>query len=275
MEDRSDELATMLRAADGAAQLLRDQFARPEHVRVDEKAAGDFVSSADLRSQEIIRGVLSGAYPTYLQLLEEGHGDRDAPSGAPRFIVDPLDGTTNFLHGIPHFAVSIALEKDGELAAGVVHDVAKGEIFSCEKGKGAWLGTRRLHGSPARALSRSVVGTGIPHRGRPNHEPYVAALAAIMSGVAGVRRMGSAALDLAYVAAGRFDAFFELGLAPWDVAAGTLLVREAGGIVTGVDGRPVGIDSGEMLAASSEPLHRTIVGCLTPLHGVQDVRRIG
>src|SRR5262245_35296972 len=127
MEDRADQLATLLRAADGAAQLLRDQFAHPEHVRVDEKAAGDFVSSADLRSQEIIRGVLSGAYPTYLQLLEEGHGDRDAPSGAPCFIVDPLDGTTNFLHGIPHFAVSIALERDGELAAGVVHDVVKGE----------------------------------------------------------------------------------------------------------------------------------------------------
>jgi myo-inositol-1(or 4)-monophosphatase len=275
MTGRSDELAAMLRAADGAAQLLREQFTRPEHVRVDEKAAGDFVSSADLRSQEIIHGVLSGAYPTYLQLLEEGRGDRDAPSGAPRFIVDPLDGTTNFLHGIPHFAVSIALEKDGELAAGVVHDVVKGETFSCEKGKGAWLGTRRLHGSPARALSRSVVGTGIPHHGRPNHAPYLAALAATMSGVAGVRRMGSAALDLAYVAAGRFDAFFELGLAAWDVAAGTLLVREAGGIVTGFDGRPVGIDSGEILAASCEPLHRTIVGCLAPLHGVRDVRSIG
>src|SRR5262245_53277882 len=172
MKGRSDELAAMLRAADAAAQLLRDQFTRPEQVRVDEKAAGDFVSSADLRSQEIIRGVLSGAFPTYLQLLEEGHGDRDAPSGAPRFIVDPLDGTTNFLHGIPHFAVSIALEKEGELAAGVVHDVVKGEIFSCEKGKGAWLGTRPLHGSPARALSRSVVGTGIPHHGSPNHGPY-------------------------------------------------------------------------------------------------------
>src|SRR5262249_50223517 len=149
------------------------------------------------------------------------------------------------------------------------------EIFSCEKGKGAWLGTRQLHGSPARALSRRGVGTGTPHPGRPHPAPYLAALAAIMSGVAGVRRLGSAALDLAYVAAGRFDAFFELGLAPWDVAAGTLLVREAGGIVTGVDGRPVGIDSGEILAASCEPLHRTIVGCLTQLHGVQDVRRIG
>jgi len=264
----SDELAVMLRAADGAAQLLRDQFARPERLRVDEKSASDFVSSADLRSQEIIRGALSGAYPAYAQLLEEGTSDGPAaPPGAPRFIVDPLDGTTNFLHGIPHFAVSIALEKDGELAAGVVHDVAKGEIFACEKGKGAWLGTRQIHGSPERQLSRSVVGTGIPHHGKPHHRPYVAALAAIMPAVAGVRRMGSAALDLAYVAAGRFEAFFELGLAPWDVAAGMLLVREAGGIVTGVDGRPTGIDSGDILASSSGSLHRNMVDWLAPLHG--------
>jgi myo-inositol-1(or 4)-monophosphatase len=265
----SDELAVMLRAADGAAQLLRDQFARPERLRVDEKSASDFVSSADLRSQEIIRRALSGAYPAYAQLLEEGTSDGPAaPPGGPRFIVDPLDGTTNFLHGIPHFAVSIALEKDGEVAAGVVHDVAKGEIFACEKGQGAWLGTRRIRGSPERQLSRSVVGTGIPHHGKPHHRRYVTALAAIMPAVAGVRRMGSAALDLAYVAAGRFEAFFELGLAPWDVAAGTLLVREAGGIVTGVDGRPTGIDSGDILASSSTSLHRNMVDWLAPLHGV-------
>jgi myo-inositol-1(or 4)-monophosphatase len=265
----SDELAVMLRAADGAAQLLRDQFARPERLRVDEKAASDFVSSADLRSQEVIRGVLSDAYPAYSQLLEEGlPGDHEAAAGAPRFIVDPLDGTTNFLHGIPHFAVSIALEKDGDLTAGVVHDVVKGEIFSCERGKGAWLGMRQIHGSPERELPRSVVGTGIPHHGRPYHRPYLAALAAIMPCVAGVRRMGSAALDLAYVAAGRFEAFFELGLAPWDVAAGTLLVREAGGIVTGVDGRPAGVDSGDILASSFKSLHRNMVDWLVPLHGV-------
>jgi myo-inositol-1(or 4)-monophosphatase len=270
MIGRSDELDVMIHAAQRAARLLRDQFARPEPLRVDQKAASDFVSSADLRSQEIIHRVLSDAYPVYTQLLEEGPPTGlGAPAGAPRFIVDPLDGTTNFLHGIPHFAVSIALEKDGELVAGVVHDVGKGEVFSGEKGKGAWLGPRRIRASPERELLRSVVGTGIPHHGKPHHRPYLGALAAIMPAVAGVRRMGSAALDLAYVAAGRFEAFYELGLAPWDVAAGALLVREAGGIVTGVDGRPAGIDSGDILASSFESLHRNMVDWLAPLHGVR------
>ena len=253
-----------------AAQLLRDQFARPERLRVDEKSASDFVSSADLRSQEIIRRALSGAYPAYAQLLEEGTSDGPAgPPGAPRFIVDPLDGTTNFLHGIPHFAVSIALEKDGEVAAGVVHDVAKGENFACEKGQGAWLGTRQIRSSPERQLSRSVVGTGNPHHGKPHHRPYVTALAAIMPAVAGVRRMGSlppstsptwrpAATTPSSSSASR------RGTSP----PASLLVREAGGIVTRVDGRPTGIDSGDILASSSPSLHRNMVDWLAPLHGV-------
>lgn len=165
-----------------------------------------------------------------------------------RLIVDPLDGTTNFLHGIPHFAVSIALERDGQVVAAVVLDVAKQELYRAELGAGAWLGDKPLRVSQETAFERSLVGTGIPHHGNSVHDAYLEALASVMRDVAGVRRMGAAALDLAYVAAGRFEAFFELGLAPWDLAGGILLVREAGGVVSKTSGEPVRLDDGDVLA---------------------------
>jgi len=255
----------MIRAARLAGESLRSDLARPELVEVREKSPSDFVSSADLRSQAIIRASLTEAYPTHGLLLEEGDGRGTA--NAPRFVVDPLDGTTNFLHGIPHFAVSIALEANAEIVAGVVLDVMKGELFYAEKGQGAWLGEQRLSVSRERDLSRSIIGTGIPHHGRGDHPRYLAALAEVMRDVAGIRRIGAAALDLAYVAAGRFEAFFEIGLAPWDVAAGALLVREAGGIVSQTGGASVHL-SGDVLASSSAELHAAMLARLAPLQAV-------
>jgi myo-inositol-1(or 4)-monophosphatase len=265
----------MIQAARAAAASLVADFKDPARLRIEEKAPSDFVSSADLRSQEILRASLSASYPGHALLMEEG--DHGPASIAPRrLIVDPLDGTTNFLHGLPHFAVTIALEVDGEIIEGLVLDPAKDELFWAAKGEGAWLdpegpGRRRLHVSREHDLSRSVVGTGIPHHARGDHPPYLEALGHVMHEVGGIRRYGAAALDLSYVAAGRFDAFFELGLAPWDVAAGILLVREAKGTVTRCDGSALrgSLDSGDVLATSGEPLHATMTRMLAPLgrHG--------
>jgi myo-inositol-1(or 4)-monophosphatase len=263
MSLRSDVLDAMITAAQSAGEGLRAAYARPSTVRVREKGASDFVSSADLNAQEMVRSVLARSYPQHGFLFEE-EPDHAGSSG-PRFIVDPLDGTTNFLHQIPHFAVSIALEVDGEIVSGTVVDPMKGEIFWAERGRGAWLGERRLRVSGEATLARSVVSTGIPHHGGRDHASYLRALSRIMGDVAGIRRMGAAALDLAYVAAGRVEAFFERGLAPWDVAAGTLLVSEAGGLVTQTDGTTAYL-SGDVLAASNSELHAILVKKLEPLH---------
>jgi myo-inositol-1(or 4)-monophosphatase len=262
VEKRSVELETMIAAAESAGAGLRQDFERLDLVLVREKAASDFVSSADLRSQATLRETLSAAFPSYGFLLEEGD-DRDGKDA--RFIADPLDGTTNFLHGIPHYAIAIAFELKGEVVAGVVLDVPKGELFWAEKGRGAWLGERRLVASRETDLARAIVATGVPHRGRGDHPRYLGALGNVMRDVAGIRRMGAAALDLAYVAAGRCEAFFEQGLSPWDVAAGGLLVREAGGIMTQTDGAIVSL-SGDVLASGSDSVHAAMLAALAPLH---------
>jgi myo-inositol-1(or 4)-monophosphatase len=261
----SEALEAMIRAAQHAGESLRAAALRPDLIEVRDKGASDFVSTADLAAQAIIREELGTAFPDHGLLLEEGD-DRAATSGR-RFIVDPLDGTTNFLHGIPHFAVSIALEDSGEIVAGAVLDVMKGELFAAEKGRGAWLGDRRLSVSRETDLRKTIVATGIPHRGRGDHEGFLEALRAIMRDVAGVRRFGAAALDLAYVAAGRCETFFEIGLAPWDVAAGALLVREAGGIVTQTGGKTVHL-SPDLLASSCEEIHAAMMQRLRPLQAV-------
>jgi myo-inositol-1(or 4)-monophosphatase len=245
----------MVRAAELAAKSLMRDFAQYSSLAISEKGPGDFVSGADLAAQEILFAELSAAFPHHGFLLEE-EADAGRAMREARFIVDPLDGTTNFLHGIPHFAVSVALEVRGEIVAGVVMNPVMCEVFSVEKNEGSWLGERRLEISTAREVARAVVGTGIPHLRRPGHEPFLRALAQVMPQVAGIRRLGSAALDLAYVAASRLDVFWEIGLSPWDIAAGQLLVKEAGGIVTMCNGEPWSLDSPDILAAGGEPLHR-------------------
>jgi myo-inositol-1(or 4)-monophosphatase len=182
-------------------------------------------------------------------LFEEG-GESAGSDPHHRWIVDPLDGTTNFLHGIPHFAISIALERDGEIVAGVVYEPTRDEMFWAEKGIGAYLNDRRLRVSARRQLGEALIGTGIPFVGRGDHPAYLATLAAVMGATSGVRRLGAAALDLAYVAAGRYDGFWEFGLFPWDLAAGLLLVREAGGFVSDLAGGQTMMQSGNVLAAN-------------------------
>jgi myo-inositol-1(or 4)-monophosphatase len=268
MTARSPTLETMIRAAREAAVGLLEDFADRGRLEVREKGPSDFVTSADLRSQEVLRRVLSNAHPDHALLLEEQKDTADSAGQRARFIVDPLDGTTNFLRGLPHFAVAIAHEVDGEVVEGVVLDVPKGELFWAARGGGAWLGEQRLAVAPGKELRGAVIATGIPHRGRGPHEAYLAALRNVIAEVAGVRRFGSAALDLSYVAAGRFDAFFEIGLAPWDVAAGALFVREAGGKVTRSDGSAMALGARDTLATAGEPLHAQTMQALSALHGV-------
>ncbi|MDP9148393.1 MAG: inositol monophosphatase [Myxococcota bacterium] len=249
MNDPSAELQTMIEAARAAGAALMRRFGALSEVEVALKGPADFVSAADLESQRIIEAVLAGAYPSHGFLSEESaprSGD-----GAARFIVDPLDGTTNFLHGLPHFAIAIALERAGDVVAGVVHDPAKGELFVAERGRGAWLDGRRLRVSEESELSGALVATGIPHSNAwRRHARYLDILAGAMREAAGIRRYAAAALDLAYVAAGRFAVFFEFGLAPWDLAAGALLVREAGGRVSEPGGGERFLASGNVLATN-------------------------
>ena len=246
---RSAILNVMANAALKAARGLIRDFGEIEQLQVSVKGPGEFVSTADLRAERILRAELTRARPGYALLFEES-GAAAGPDQRHRWIVDPLDGTTNFLHGIPHFSISIALERDGEIVAGVVYEPTRDEMYAAEKGFGAYVNDRRLRVSARRQLGEAVIGTGMPFGPRAEEPGYVDTLAAIISATSGVRRMGSAALDLAYVAAGRYDGFWEFGLAPWDIAAGILLVREAGGYVSDMAGGHEMMTTGDVLAAN-------------------------
>ncbi len=226
----SANLNVMMKAARKAARSLVKDFREVENLQVSSKGAGDFVSRADIAAEKIIRDELMGTRPNYGWMAEESE-PVDGKDPTRRWIVDPLDGTTNYLHGLPHWAVSIALEFKGEVVAGVIYDPAKDEMFFAEKGQGAWLNNQRLRVSGRSRMIECIFATGIPFGGRRELPEMLQQLARLMPATAGVRRWGAAALDLAYVAAGRFDGFWELGLKPWDSAAGLLLVREAGGFV--------------------------------------------
>jgi myo-inositol-1(or 4)-monophosphatase len=240
----------MANAALKAARGLIRDFGEVEQLQVSVKGPGEFVSTADLRAERTLKTELSRARPGYSLLFEEGSAS-EGSDPHHRWIVDPLDGTTNFLHGIPHFAISIGLERDGEIVAGLVYEPTRNEMFWAEKGTGAYLNDRRLRVSARRQLGEAVVGTGMPYLGRGEPAVYGATLARVMAATSGVRRFGAAALDLAYVAAGRFDGFWEFGLFPWDIAAGLLLVREAGGFVSDLAGGQTMLTSGDVLAANS------------------------
>jgi myo-inositol-1(or 4)-monophosphatase len=257
---RSPNINVMANAALKAARGLLRDFGEVEQLQVSVKGPGEFVSTADLRAERTLKAELGRARPGYGQLFEES-GAAEGSDPHHRWIVDPLDGTTNFLHGIPHFAISIALERDGEVVAGVVYEPTRDEMFWAEKGAGAYLNDRRLRVSGRRRMDEALIATGIPFRGRGDHPTYLATLARVMAATSGVRRLGAAALDLAYVAAGRFDGYWEFGLFPWDIAAGLLLVREAGGFVSDLAGGQTMLTSGDILAASAA-LHLPLAGLL-------------
>jgi len=260
---RSPHLNVMCNAAFKAARGLTRDFGEVEHLQVSRKGPGDFVSMADKKAEALIFSELKKARPTYGFKMEEGG---DVP-GEEDYIwhIDPLDGTTNFLHGIPHFAISIGLQKGDELIAGVIYDPIKDELFYAEKGSGAFLNDRRLRVSARGQLADSLLATGVPFalHDPETHRTFLKTLTQVMPLVAGVRRMGAASLDLAYVAAGRFEGYWETHIQPWDIAAGVVLVREAGGYVCDLKGGEDLFESKTILA-TNQALQQPLKDLLFP-----------
>lgn len=259
MAARSPLMNVMFKAADKAAKSLVRDFGEVENLQVSRKGPADFVSTADLNAQKVIREELSKARPDFGFLMEESDGYPDTSGKTERWIVDPLDGTSNFLHGLGHWAISIAAERAGEIIAGLVFDPIKNESFWAEKGMGAYTHRRRLRVSGRKDLADCLIGTGAPFKGVMHERPnFVRELSAVMPQVAGIRRFGAAALDLAYVAAGRFDGFWEAGLKPWDCAAGLLLVKEAGGFIAPITPKQDPMLSGALIASNIE-IHEELI----------------
>jgi myo-inositol-1(or 4)-monophosphatase len=242
----------MIKAARLAGRSLVKDFREVENLQVSMKGAGDFVSKADIAAEKILKEELLGARPTYGWLAEE-EGEIDGQDPTRRWIIDPLDGTTNFLHGLPHWAISIGLEHKGEVVAGVVFDAAKDEMFYAEKGAGAWMNDTRLRVSGRSRMIESIFATGLPFAGSSDLPETLQDLARLLPVCAGVRRWGAAALDMAYVAAGRYDGFWERRLSPWDLAAGVVIVREAGGFVQPLKAGGNILEDGEVICAN-EPI---------------------
>jgi myo-inositol-1(or 4)-monophosphatase len=260
MPPQSALLNVMTAAARKAGRGLTRDFGEVERLQVSLKGPANFVSAADRKAEEVLRAELNKARPGYGFLGEES-GKHEGADKTHTWIVDPLDGTTNFLHGIPQFAVSIGLEREGVMVAGVVYNPITDEMFTAERGKGAFLNDRRLRVAARQRLVEAVVACALPHHGRGDLAQFRREFAAIQDKVAGLRRFGAAALDLAYVAAGRFDAYWERNLSPWDMAAGLLLVREAGGFVTDLLGNDAMFATGDIIAGN-ETMHREVLGLL-------------
>ena len=269
MVAHAGRLTIMERAARKAGPRLRRDFGEVQQLQVSRKGPADFVSQADERSEQTLYEELKRARPDWGFLGEEG-GAREGDPNKPRWIVDPLDGTSNFLHGVPHFSISIAVEEPkpngkSEITQALVYQPFTDESFWAEKGRGAWLHDRRLRVSARRDLSEALIATGTPYAGHGDFDQWSKIFNAIGPNVAGVRRFGSAALDLAWVAAGRFDGFWESHLSPWDVAAGLLLVKEAGGFVTDFRGGDQPMERREFLAGNDvlhSKLHKLLAGAL-------------
>jgi myo-inositol-1(or 4)-monophosphatase len=257
---RSALLNVMIKAAHKAGRTLKRDFGEVEHLQVSLKGPANFVSAADRRAEEILCEELAAARPGYGFLGEEG-GHREGTDRTHTWIVDPLDGTSNFLHGIPHFAISIGLEREGTITAGIVYNPISEELFVAERGKGAFLNNQRLRVAARRRLADSVVACGLPHLGRGDLALGLREISAIQDKVAGLRRFGAASLDLAWVAAGRFDAFWERNLSPWDIAAGLILVREAGGFITDLEHSDTPWKTGDVVAGN-ETMHAELVRLL-------------
>lgn len=257
---RSALLNVMVQAAMKAGRSLARDFGEVQNLQVSLKGPGDYVSQADQRAEKIIYTELSRARPDYGFLMEES-GEIESKDGQHRWLVDPLDGTTNFLHGIPIFAVSIALERQGQIVAGVIFNPAMDELYTAERGGGAFLNDRRLRVAARTKLVDSVIGTGIPHLGRGKHGHYLVELRNVMAETAGIRRMGAVALDLAYVAAGRLDGFWEDDMNPWDLAAGMLMIRESGGFVSDKSGGQKVFET-KGIVAGNEAIHSALLKTL-------------
>ncbi len=258
-------ITVMERACRKAAPRLRRDFGEVSQLQVSKKGPADFVSQADKAAERTLLEELQRARPGWGFLLEEGGEIAGEEENSPRFIIDPLDGTSNFLHGIPHFAISIAVEHLGVVVAGMVYQPMTDETFWAERGRGAWLHNARLRVSGRREMDESLLATGIPFKGHGKQAEFEAILGRVMPEVAGVRRFGAASLDLAWVAAGRFDGFWEQGLQPWDVAAGMLLVKEAGGFVSDYRGGERMLERQEVIAANDQlhsRLHRLVAAAI-------------
>ncbi len=257
---QSPAMNVMRAAVEKAGRALRRDFGEVENLQVSKKGPGDFVSQADLKAEKILFEELSEARPGYGFLMEE-RGVIEGSDATHRWIIDPLDGTTNFLHGIPHFSISVALERDGTLVAGVVYNPITDELFFGERGQGAYGPGGRLRVSGRTDLSETVIATRFAYKSPDGFKKPAPEIEKLLPKVAGLRNFGSAALDLAYVAAGRFDGYVEFGLEAWDLAAGIVLVREAGGMVSDESNRQKMLESGNFVAGN-ETVHAALLNSL-------------
>jgi myo-inositol-1(or 4)-monophosphatase len=257
---RSALMNVMTAAAQKAGRGLRRDFGEVENLQVSMKGPGDFVSAADRKAEKILFDELSKARPGYGFVLEES-GVVEGPDKSHTWYVDPLDGTTNFLHGLPIFAISIGLAREGQMVAGLVYNPLAEALYVAEKGQGAYLNNRRLRVAARRDIGEALIGCGIPHLGKPGHAQFKAELSAVMARASNLRRLGAAALDLCFVASGAYDGFWERDLKPWDLAAGTLIVKEAGGFVSDADGGADMLTKGS-ICAGNETIHSQLLGLI-------------
>ncbi len=249
-----------VRTAREAGNLLLRYFGHMEKIEVHEKQANDFVSEVDRASEQIIIQAIKRAFPSHSILAEESGSSKGDDY---LWIIDPLDGTTNYLHGFPQFSISIALQYKGELESAVVFDPLRDEMFTADRGNGAYLNDHRMRVSKQKSLHGCLIGTGIPYCDQQHVDAYFGMMKALMKDAAGIRRPGSAALDFAYLAAGRIDGFWELGLASWDFAAGSLLVKEAGGVVTDLAGGHRHLETGNVVAGNFK-MHQSMLNEIKP-----------
>ncbi len=262
MTARSALINVMAKAAEKTAKLLKRDFGEVEHLQVSRKGPADFVSTADLAAQKTLREELGRGRPDFGFVMEEQDGAPDTSAKPDRWIVDPLDGTTNFLHGLAHWCISIAVARGNEIVAGLIYDPVRDEMFWAEKGLGAYCNNKRLRVSARKDLGDCLIATGMPFKGVMDVKPgFEKELMAVMPEVSGIRRFGAAALDLAYVAAGRYDGYWEAGLNAWDIAAGLLLVKEAGGFVSPFNPKQDILGSGDLIASNSA-IHDRLVDIL-------------
>ncbi len=258
---RSALMNVMTAAAIKAGRGLKRDYGEVENLQVSIKGPGDFVTAADRKAEKTLFEELSRARPGYCFLMEEG-GSVEGSDKSHVWHIDPLDGTSNFLHGIPIFAVSVALERDGQIVAGLVYNPATDDFYVAEKGQGAYHNNRRMRVAARRGLSESMIACGIPPlAGQKHHARFQVELAAAMAKVGNIRRLGAASIDLAMVASGRCDGYWERGIRPWDIAAGVILVRESGGFVTDLSGGSDMLAKGE-ICAGNELIHRQLLDLL-------------